>query len=241
MTGLSLATMAQAWRGIVFDLDDTLYPERDYVFSGFKAVGEWAQSAFSVDADRAFRHLTSLFEAGMRGNTFDRWFSDFGLPRSKVSEAVRVYRSHIPTLRLFPGALEILRSLHQHYRLGLLTDGYLATQQAKFRALDLNGEFDAVVYSDELGRDYWKPSEKPFITIARLLDLPPSQLVYVADNPAKDFVAPKKLRMGTIRVTSCGGEYARLTPTAAEYAPDLTLSSLDDFKELFAPGDKCLK
>ena len=28
---------------VVFDLDDTLYPEADYVLSGFQAVADWAE------------------------------------------------------------------------------------------------------------------------------------------------------------------------------------------------------
>jgi FMN phosphatase YigB (HAD superfamily) len=32
------------WQGIVFDLDDTLYPERGYVLSGFKAVASCAEA-----------------------------------------------------------------------------------------------------------------------------------------------------------------------------------------------------
>jgi hypothetical protein len=44
---------------IVFDLDDTLYLERNYVHSGFRALGEWAKTSLGVPdfADRASRLL----------------------------------------------------------------------------------------------------------------------------------------------------------------------------------------
>ena len=50
------------WQGIVFDLDDTLYPERDYVLSGFKAVASWAEARLGVPSLGGFSGLRRLFD-----------------------------------------------------------------------------------------------------------------------------------------------------------------------------------
>src|SRR4030066_168009 len=36
------------WRAIGFDLDDTLYPERAFVLSGFGAVAGWIEAAVGL-------------------------------------------------------------------------------------------------------------------------------------------------------------------------------------------------
>ena len=53
--------------------------------------------------------------------------------------------------------------------MGLLSDGYLEVQQNKFKALDLAVFFDAVLFTDELGRQYWKPHTRPFKVLLQRL------------------------------------------------------------------------
>ena len=54
--------------GVAFDLDDTLYLERDYVRSGFRAVAEYAVRGADVSAEDAFTFLWHDFLAGVRGS-----------------------------------------------------------------------------------------------------------------------------------------------------------------------------
>ena len=35
-------------KAVIFDLDDTLFPERTYVLSGFRAVGDWISETYSI-------------------------------------------------------------------------------------------------------------------------------------------------------------------------------------------------
>ena len=58
---------------VLFDLDDTLYAERDYVFSGFEAVARWAEPRLGLPAKESSAELRRLFDCGVRGNTFNRW------------------------------------------------------------------------------------------------------------------------------------------------------------------------
>src|SRR5213592_4647719 len=84
-------------RAVVFDLDDTLYPESAYVRSGFRAVAEEAARRYGVSADEAYSELERLFEDGVRGNTFDRWLSARGID-GDVADLMAAYRAHTPTI-----------------------------------------------------------------------------------------------------------------------------------------------
>jgi putative hydrolase of the HAD superfamily len=215
------------WQAIVFDLDDTLYPERDYVRSGFAAVAAWSESRLGVDAAEGRADLQALFDRGVRGTTFDEWLRARGLPREPwIAQLVDVYRAHEPSLCCFPGVRELLRALGERHRLGLVSDGLLAVQRRKLAALGIEGFFDAVVFSDEGGRAAWKPSPRPFRIVLERLRVPPARAVYVADNAAKDFLGARRAGMGTVWVRRPGGEYASLDPPSADHAPDREIADL---------------
>ena len=72
------------WDAIVFDLDDTLYAERDYVFSGFRAVAVWGERCLGFPSDQIYAELVERFEHGSRRNTFDDWLASRGLPPTSM-------------------------------------------------------------------------------------------------------------------------------------------------------------
>src|SRR5690349_16460791 len=115
-------------RVLVFDLDDTLYLERDYVRSGFNACDNFVRRKFAVDgfAELAWRE----FEEGRRQHTFNRVLSSLGLDDSQetVSELIGVYRWHKPAIRVEPDASTVLGSLSGRFPLSLITDGWVAAQ-----------------------------------------------------------------------------------------------------------------
>lgn len=85
-------------RLVVLDIDDTLYLERDYVRSGFTAVGGWARDELGVDGlgERAW----AVFEAGVRRTIFDEALAGAGVEATPdlVTRLAEVYRSHAPTI-----------------------------------------------------------------------------------------------------------------------------------------------
>jgi putative hydrolase of the HAD superfamily len=221
------------WQAIVFDLDDTLYPERDFVLSGFRAVAQWVETHLSVQRDQGYANLCALYESGVRGDTFNRWLAAQGITgEALIPQLVQVYRQHPPCLIPFHEAPELLIRLHRHYRLGLVSDGYLDVQRRKLAALGLEPHFDAIVFSDEWGRDAWKPSIKPFQAVLHRLDVTPSSAIYVADNPLKDFLGARQVGMFTVRIQHPGGEYAYLAPPTPQHAPDHTINKLTELERL---------
>jgi putative hydrolase of the HAD superfamily len=221
------------WQAIVFDLDDTLYPEKAYVLSGFQAVARWAAEHLGIPTGQGLAELKRLFERGVRGDTFNRWLAEHNLASdSVVPQLVQVYREHKPALAPFPKVPGLLESLRQRYRLGLISDGHLAVQRRKLAALDLARHFDAIVFSDEWGREAWKPSIKPFKIMLQRLGVKASQTVYAADNPLKDFWGARQVGISTIWIRWPGGEYTHLDPPTSRHAADLIIDSLNGFEQV---------
>lgn len=194
---------------LVFDIDDTLYLEQDYVRSGFHACDRFLRTrgidGFGQSAWRAF-------ELGIRGNTFDVALRDLGIDPSRelISRLVACYRRHIPTIGLLPDALDCLEALYDRYHLCAVTDGNADSQRAKVAALGLTRWLDPIVITSEHGTHFAKPSTAPFLQIENVSRHAPASCWYIADNPTKDFAGPKALQWNTARVRRDGGLHERL-------------------------------
>jgi putative hydrolase of the HAD superfamily len=214
-------------RAVVFDLDDTLYSERDYAISGFRAVASWAAGHFGTDAGLTHAELVAIFDGDGRYDTFDRWLARRGLASDDAAaRMLDVYRTHIPQISPHPAAEGILDRLGGHFRIGLLSDGPLEVQRRKLRVLGIAGRFDQIMFTDELGRDMWKPSPVGFRNLLARLEVDGCDALYIADNPTKDFIGARLVGMGTIRVRSRHGLYRHLEAPSPEHAPDLEVEDL---------------
>lgn len=227
------------WQAIVFDLDDTLYPEREYVLSGFRAVAAWAEEHLGIPFAQGLGELKRLFEQGVRGDTFDRWLAGYGLASdSLVPPLVQVYREHEPALLPFPEVPGALDALRRRYRLGLISDGVLGVQQRKLAALGLAHHFDAIVFSDEWGQEAWKPSTKPFEVVLKRLAADAAKSVYVGDNPTKDFLGARRAGMFAVWLRRTDGEYAHLDPPTVQHTPHWTITSLSDLEQAIVEQER---
>lgn len=239
-------------RGLIFDLDDTLFSEREYAFSGFAAVAREFEPILG-DVESSLAQMTALYDSVHRGRVFDRLLSELtpkysegaeeGRPQKPdaagreassgdVGEVVRAmiacYRSHRPMIALHPDVERSLSAMRGRYKLGLISDGPAVMQRAKVETLGLASRFDVIVLTDEWGDHFAKPARAPFEHVATALVLPGHALAYVADNPAKDFVAPNAMGWTSIRIRREDGVY-RDTPSAKGGEPAWTFGNLDEF------------
>jgi putative hydrolase of the HAD superfamily len=225
------------WRAVVFDLDDTLYPERDYVRGGFEAVARWASATTGEPYQAAFDELWAMFEAGVRHDTFDRWLQRRGRgPEPDRGTMIEVYRRQRPRLAPYADVLPALTGLRHQMRLGLITEGPSAVQQAKLDALGLRPWFDKIVVLGEDERADWKPSRRPFDRWLEGGVIRPEAAVYVGDNPAKDFLAARRAGWSSVRVRRSDGLHRGEEPLMDEARPDREipdLRSLETILETF--------
>lgn len=191
-------------RAVLFDLDDTLYPEREFVDGGFAAVGRFLAPHLDRPPEQLATRLIELHDRDGRGRLFDTLLADHGLAadRDLVLACLLVYRTHQPTLRPFEGVIETLSALRSAgLRTGLVSDGEASVQRRKLGALPgVVAQLDQVVLTDELGREHWKPSPAPFRVACRLLNVQAGETAYVANDPRKDFIGARVAGLRTIRV-----------------------------------------
>lgn len=195
--------MTQKSRVVVFDLDDTLYKEQDYLQSAYCEIAAVVESRYGAPrniCDKMFR----WWQKG--DNVFQQLIDTYKLELT-INELLTIYRSHIPAIRLDDTIRNLLDRLHQHSVLGIITDGRSMTQRHKVDALGLSAYIDEhdILISEETG--YEKPSDKPFRWFME--HYPSRTYYYIGDNPAKDFEAPKRLGWTTICLLDDGSNIHR--------------------------------
>lgn len=228
--------MSGRTRAALFDLDDTIYPERTFVDSGFRAAARFLAPKVNSSADVIARRLRVLHDRDGRGHLFDDVLADLGVPADKdlVLATLVIYRSHRPRLRPFDGVVEGLDRLRSAgVRTGLVSDGLASVQRRKVASLPAIGRrLDAMVMTDELGPGQSKPSPVPFRVACRLLDVEPANAVYVANDPRKDFAGARAAGLRTIRTglppdEGVGPPSSRLTAAPVDDADSVASTFAD--------------
>ncbi len=215
---------------VIFDLDDTLYDEIDFCRSGFRAAAQHVASLSDApSANEVFAVLWKCFITGACGSTFNLALAELGIPDDGrlLGKLIEIYRTHTPMLTLPPESRAVLEDLKDRYTLGLLTDGFLPTQRLKVQALGVEHYFEAIMYTEELGREFWKPSPRGFEKLLEMLEARPEQAAYVGDNEAKDFIAPNRLGLLTVQLRRPSGLYRQTSPSP-DAAPKVRIDRISD-------------
>ncbi len=217
---------------VVFDLDDTLYPEREFAFSGFAAVAAAYEEYFG-NRPAAEHEMKKLFDTGHRGRVFNQMLARRGIADDEklVRTMIETYHTHRPAISLHPDAASALTRLRESHKLGLISDGPAAMQASKIDALALHDKLDTIVLTDQLGPGMGKPHPRAYETVAARLGVEPACCVYVADNPTKDFVAPNALGWLSIQIIRQDGVY-RDRPPAKDGQPQHVITTLDSLKDV---------
>ncbi len=181
-------------KAVVFDLDDTLIPEYEYVKSGFRAIAKKFGSEL-------YETLWKLFCEDKK-NVYQR----AGFSEEMCSLCIEIYRSHFPDIRLSNDTEKTLITLKEKgYKLGIITDGRPEGQRNKIKALGLDKIMDFIIVTDELGGEtFRKPNPKAFELMREALGVEFDEMMYVGDNPKKDFYIGSIYPITTVRVLSDG-------------------------------------
>ena len=193
---------------VIFDLDDTLYDEVDYCRSGLGSVAKLlAESTEGATAENIFHVLLSQFNAGDRTKIFNNALDQLGIEYTVefIMSLVKHYREHKPDIVLPDESSGVLEELGGKYTLALLTDGFLPAQKLKVKALGIEKYFECIIYTEELGREFWKPNPAGFQKILAQLQADAESSVYIGDNEKKDFIGPNGLGLATIKLIRASG------------------------------------
>lgn len=210
---------------VAFDLDDTLFPEIDYLHSAYREIASILSAKYAI-AEAEWR------DAMMNGG-FDALIALLDCKRIKHDEdvmwCVEKYRHHVPTISLSPDTEMTLTELkHRGYTLALITDGRVITQSLKIDGLGLHRYFseEDISISERIGAD--KTSPLPFRAV--MLRHPNAErYVYVGDNPKKDFFQPNVLGWITIGLRDQGQNiHKQSLDLPIEYQPQHWVDNLSE-------------
>ena len=225
-------------KAVIFDLDDTLLSEYDFVVSGYRYVSVFLSRMIGVSADEINERLWELSKETY-ANAFNRLFDSYGIAYTKneVISLVDSYRNHPANLKFYPDVYPTLKALKEKGILtGIISDGdpqrqwnkinyAVAAMASDYQSGNADPElsspdkwFDAIILNDEFGGErFRKPNHHGYKVIAEQLDIDPSEMIYVGDNPAKDFHITADLPVRTARIIREHGIY-----TDKEYLDGIT-------------------
>ena len=205
----------QPIKGVIFDLDDTLYGEKQYVRSGYKKIAKF------LGEKSAEEKLWQYFKQGKKA--IDEYLAEINKLDFK-DKCIEIYRNQMPDITLYDGVLELIEELKfKDIKVGIITDGRIEGQKNKIKALGLESLVDDIIITDELGGvQFRKPNDISFRIMQCRWKLPFEQIIYIGDNPEKDFKAPKQLGMRPIWFDNKDGLYS----TASE------IKAFDGIKEI---------
>jgi putative hydrolase of the HAD superfamily len=185
---------------IIFDLDDTLYDEMSYVKSGFNAVASHLSYLFKIRKEAIFNKLLKVLKENGRGKVFNIACVHFKFNKKNlIKDLVNIYRSHKPCIKMKKEAIKILKYYSSHSKY-IVTDGNYLVQKNKVKYLGLSNYFKKIYYTNIYGIKNNKPSLYCFNKIKKLEQCDWSDLVYIGDNPHKDFINCNKKKILTIRL-----------------------------------------
>ena len=212
---------------VVFDLEDTLYQEMDFLKSGYQAVADYLSK--SVGKDDLYAEMIEAYQTGEK-DVFQKVLDDHQLTIDK-SELLDIYRYHIPQIHLDSKVRSVLEQLHGKCHLALITDGRPRTKRNIINALGLSEYFDGadVYISDEVGHLKTAP-----YSCERIMEkYPDCQYIYVGDNPAKDFLVPNRLGWLTVCLKDHGQNiHPQDFSLTSEYLPQRTINEMTELIDI---------
>ena len=210
---------------VAFDLDDTLFQERDYLHSAYREIASILSAKYGIDREDC---LDAMFTGG-----FDALISllnDLAIAHEEdVMWCVEKYRHHKPDISLSPTVKSTLSELKQRgANIALITDGRITTQTLKIEGLGLNDYIspEDISISEAIGAD--KSQALPFL---RIMQRYPEvqRYVYIGDNPTKDFIHPNTLGWITIGLLDAGTNiHKQAFDTFPEYQPQHWITQLNE-------------
>jgi len=210
---------------LVFDLDDTLYKEIDFLKSAYKHI------AFILEEEIGDYIYEEMFELYQSGEVvFDVIKEKYKFEMS-IKDIVSEYRYHGPMINMDDATESFLTILKHHkVKMGIITDGRSESQRNKLNSLGILEWFEDIIISEEFGSE--KPSIENFKHYESKFE--GFSFYYFGDNFTKDFVSPNKLGWQTIGLLDQGENiHKQYHDLGEEYLPKHEINSFSEINLKF--------
>ena len=205
--------MAKPYQHLFFDLDHTLW---DFEKNSQEALIElydsyqW-ESVLNLSVDEFLKtyyakndEMWALYrdhkidKETLRHRRFAETFATFQYDHdAKVAQFEKDYIALAPQkTALFPGCLEMLKSLEANFRMHIITNGFEETQFIKLEKSGLRPYFQEIVTSDRIGVN--KPEAKIFLAAMTEAGATRKDSLMIGDNLLADIIGAKKVGMDQV-------------------------------------------
>ena len=215
---------------IIFDLDETLYQEKNFVISGFFEVSDFLYEKLCLNKKKTILYLLKTFNKYGRKKIFDKLLKEKNVyNKSLLKKVISKYRAHEPNISLTSINYKFLKKLSNKYNLYLVTDGNKIVQRNKIKSLKISSLFKKIFITHQYGTINSKPSIYCFKKIKELENCFWKELIYIGDDPIKDFVNLNKKGVITARLML--GRFAK-RKVSKKYDAKYKINNLSDFYNL---------
>jgi len=214
-------------KGILFDLDNTLFDVEQYFSGAFLQISMFLSTKYKISKNKIFRILMEIWKkhTSMYPYLFNDLLDILDL-KENVNEIVRMFNSFTGELQPYEDVIPTLSVLkNMNFKLGIITDGNVERQKRKIELLKLQMYFNSIIFTYEISNP--KPSIIPYQSAVKRLKLIPKKSYYIGDNPYIDFEGAKKIGLITIRIKK--GEFASV-PTNSNI--DIEINSISDLLKI---------
>lgn len=190
----------------IFDLDDTLFKELDYVKSGLLFCANKISKKTGKNNLKIYNSLFKIFKKKGRGCVFNFYFNN---NKKEIKRYIKLYRKHYPNINLYNDAEKFLKKIKKEKKpMYLVTDGHSDSQLQKLKKLKIKKIFKKIFITPNYGKSFMKPSLKCFQKIKKLENCKWNEMIYIGDNPSKDFINLNK--KGAITARIIRGEFSNM-------------------------------
>jgi HAD superfamily hydrolase (TIGR01549 family) len=179
-----------SYKIFIFDLDNTLYNEKDYLFEGYRFIAEYVSSHSNYKQDEIFSYLRNEFILNGHKHLFDKLNQKFilNIGLDHYLHILRKFKTPVK-FQLFPEMLDLLQNLQNGNKIVYIaTNGNRIQQENKISSIDWGGLINGIniVYCNDFEP---KPSPVSLQHIIAVEKVTPEDVVFIGDSDTDKIAA----------------------------------------------------
>lgn len=211
-------------KGVIFDLDHTLYNEDHYFLAVLRVFSDQTGLTYS-ELEAAYTRIDRIHSKDIFGDLLTEIGLNTPERQNHLFELYKTAPLAAGTMPLFDDAIQILGFLKQQgVQIGIITNGVLAAQENKVMVLNLHLHCDAIVCARQWGAMFEKPHPRSFEECLTQLGLDKDSVVFVGDTLGTDIAGAIAAGIRPVLLSR--------PPLVIAY-PGTVITNLMQLKELF--------
>ena len=182
---------------IILDLDDTIYDYIKFVKKGFENVAYFINKRTKLPRKKIFYDLIKIYNNESTTKVFNILEKKYKI-KININKCISIYRYSFRYIKPYSDSLFFLKKYEKE--IYLVTDGNKLVQDNKIKFLNIKNFFKKIYKTNQYGVKYNKPSLYCFDLIKKKENCNYKNLIYIGDNPNKDFKNLNKVKSITIRI-----------------------------------------